>query len=692
MAVTTGYVQRSTVNASVYCVWVGPVPTSTELLLLSFSSSDTPADATAKRTIASVLAEAEGGGRHVAVGHPDESAAITDCAITAPDLEEQPVNVDAIEVTQSVQDLSQSVALIAGKRTVVRVYVSKHSGPPRTVGGEISVRQGPSDPPLVVPSLNSTTLYPAQAGDVTLQRTDENRSLNFVLDPGQTAEGPLAISLSRLIRNNGTELPFATTRQSVVYFHRSPPLRLRVVGIRYQYSDPADAPPVTILPANIDYGHVLSWLQRAYPVAQVVSSQVLVNAPGGPVFSPDDKFDSDDINAHVAAIRALDLDGGIDARTLYYGIVSDAGFFMRGKVGGPFVSCGPTGPGDWGWDFDGSYGDWYAGHEIGHSLGRPHVGACGESGFDDRYPFPSGQLSATDDGFTGFDVGDPVAGLPTRALSGTLWHDVMTYCDYQWTSVYTYREIRRRLMSVDDMPAHAPGAPVPASESAGAGRPDRRYPERQIVQAARPGVDHERDGEASTATVSVVATVNLTQRSGAIRYVNPMQSLAPAPGEPEGHVTLVVRRADGGEVARHGVPVTLDPERGPDEDQVGLVDAVIPVPGAAAAIELVVHDTVADVFRPGAMPSVRGIRHRASSARRIGLDLELDEPFAEGASFAAQISTDAGRTWETIAVGLREPHVELDCAHVPAGSEVRVRIVASNGLASSRVMGDTVRL
>ena len=30
----------------------------------------------------------------------------------------------------------------------------------------------------------------------------------------------------------------------------------------------------------------------------------------------------------------------------------------------------PTGSGAGGWDTDGSYGDWYGGHELAHSFGR----------------------------------------------------------------------------------------------------------------------------------------------------------------------------------------------------------------------------------------------------------------------------------------------------------------------------------
>ncbi|BDC46029.1 hypothetical protein PTKU15_93260 [Paraburkholderia terrae] len=161
------------------------------------------------------------------------------------------------------------------------------------------------------------------------------------------------------------------------------------------------------------------------------------------------------MNAQIAAIRAMDMAGGEDSRTHYYGLVSDGGFFMRGCAAGipstpapDTVASGPTGPGSWGWDFDGSYGDWYGGHELGHTFGRLHPGFCGESQDDlNNYPYDNGQLGGSDSSYAGFDVGDPANGLPMVALQGVQWHDVMTYCNFQWLSAYTYQAIRLRLLA-----------------------------------------------------------------------------------------------------------------------------------------------------------------------------------------------------------------------------------------------------
>lgn len=692
MATTTGFVQRSDLSGPITCVWVGATPASTEGLFVNINQSDSPATRVTKLTLTGVLFQAQVTGRLVELTHGSNSGEITSCRLPGAEPGATPYQLDAIEVTQSIQDLALSVPLLAGKRTVVRVYLSKHSGPAQTVTAELSLRQHPLNPPIIVSSLNSVTLHPADAGNITLQRIDENRSLNFVLDPAQTAEGPLTIELADVLDQNGNPVSVGVRDKRTVFFHRTPPLRLRIVGIRYQYQPTPTSQTTTHIPQNIDYAWVLSWLHRAYPVAQVVSSQILVDAPGGPVFTPDDEFGCGTINAHIAAIRALDVDSGMDARTLYYGLVHNGGFFMRGCVGSDWVSCGPTGAfsNSWPWDTDGSWGDWYAGHEIGHSLGRIHPGFCNQSGTDPSYPFPGGQLSNSDDGFCGFDVGDPLAPLAMDALPGTLWHDVMTYCDRQWVSAYTSRGLRLRLLDVDAMPAAAGGAgPMGAGPGRGGGRPNEPFPRRRPAATVR----EEPTAPVGGKLVSVVASVNLTRGRGAIRYVNPVDNLRPTPEDAASVVALVVRGSGGPELRRYSLAVTVDPERSPGEDVRALLDAVIPVPAEAATIELVVGGEVTDTYGAPAPPAVRGLQMVSGAPGALSMRVDLERPLSETqSSYAVQISRDGGATWETIAVGLRDPVFEVDRSAFRPGSEISVRILATGGFSRSVVATETVRI
>ena len=97
---------------------------------------------------------------------------------------------------------------------------------------------------------------------------------------------------------------------------------------------------------------------------------------------------ADLINPHCATVDAflsvqkvwdLVFNTSISAASHYYAMVADNAGFMRGCAVG-VVASGPTGTSDWGWDFDGTYGDWYGGHELGHTYGRGHANFCRRRG------------------------------------------------------------------------------------------------------------------------------------------------------------------------------------------------------------------------------------------------------------------------------------------------------------------------
>jgi hypothetical protein len=419
----------------------------------------------------------------------------------------------------------------------------------------------------------------------------------------------------------------------------------------------------------------------------VIASQATVAATAAVPFT---RFS---INAQLAAIRTADVSAGTDNRTHYYGLVSDGGFFMRGGAAGiptspdpSVVACGPTGPGNWGWDFDGSYGDWYGGHELGHTFGRLHPGFCGETVDDiNNYPFANGQLSTNDAGFGGFDVGDPGNGLPTAALPGSQWRDVMTYCNNQWMSPYTYEGIRLRLLAEDALPASA-GA-VPSGTGSG-GRPDARYPDRARFDVAVAAV-----GATPTepTPVSVVAQVNLMRRTGEINYVNPAPNLA-AEGVEPGPVVLRVTTADGTPLGEYAARVHIDSELDADEDQLGLVNTVVMAEPGAAVIELLIEGNVVDRFRAGGVPPVaRAVKMAPSGPSELSLSVELEEPAREGHTFLVQVSTDAGQTWRTVAIGLSEPSASVDRSQFEPGQEVLVRVTATNGFTSSLITSESFR-
>ena len=291
------------------------------------------------------------------------------------------MHVDALEVTQAIQDLNNSVDLVAGKKTYVRMHVSapvnvthvlchthrparvRHAGPgsePRQPGQ----RHHRSHQPRSRTNQRQLLVRAALRLDGSRQ-PDAHRPR---LDPNNAKND--------LVQGNNT-------RSVTVNFQSTPPLRLRLVDVQYTSGGH------TYLAANSHLDALESWLRRAYPISSLqVTRQTLIYPTSG-------LPDVDTLHGWLALAKLLRIIfSGEDARVVYYGMVDDGGGFMRGKAAGipGTIAAGPTGTDTWGWDFDGSYGDWYGGHEIGHTRGRYHAEFCGATG-GAPYPYPNGRIS-----------------------------------------------------------------------------------------------------------------------------------------------------------------------------------------------------------------------------------------------------------------------------------------------------------
>lgn len=362
------------------------------------------------------------------------------------------ISVQGAEVFQVVQDLSNKVPLIAGKSTIVRVYLDSPGLTGKTrVTGEIAWRKGPGSAESYLSATNSIVLDPAAPKNVKVRRLDVDHSLQFLLPASATAKGKLLLRLKRVSILGGADITLQGTAKWQVSFKGSPPLRVRVIGFRYK-----NPPDGTRAPDAIHFTYLKSFLTRAYPIAEIQWSQAVVDADFEPPFDGNTVLMA---NAQLAAIRSREVSTGVHPLTHYYGLVDDAGGqnFMRGRAFDvpseprpDTVASGPAGtPGGFAGDHDLSYADWYGAHEIGHTFGRFHPGfpAGQQDASDAAFPFKNGQLSDSDDRYVGFDFGDTALGFEMKVLPGQQWHDIMTYSDNQWMCQYTYEAILARLVA-----------------------------------------------------------------------------------------------------------------------------------------------------------------------------------------------------------------------------------------------------
>src|SRR5438094_964977 len=337
------------------------------------------------------------------------------------------LRVAAIEVTQAIQRSNNTVRLVQGKRTIVRVFVD--SG----LRSGINVGAGPNCWPDVTGSLTvtdgttgvtvGTVSTPLNTGGTivareaaTMNREDSEHSLNFELP--LNVLNHLVLDISAAVR--ATTLPGTTTGASAtqslraIFQRRSPQPLLPVL---MELSNPAIAAPA---PTMADFTNaVLTGALPRYPVAE----------DGFVVRPPFFWVTGNDLRIHDPAAH-------YGWHTLLNQLATTA-LLSSNPVDG--IRCALVPDGNWGWAGVGTPHVWGSrvpaflavrsdvtvfAHEMGHAFGAGHSNCNGTEGGYDRRDLP-GRID---------DVGINVQAF---SVIPKLTPDLMSYCrdDTQWPSV-----------------------------------------------------------------------------------------------------------------------------------------------------------------------------------------------------------------------------------------------------------------
>lgn len=339
-----------------------------------------------------------------------------------------------MEITQAIQffrsashldgpniQADNSIPLVGGKDTGVRVYVDHdaNSGLPAigTLSGELEVRTASGATAILLRPL--APIVPRRESQI--HRGNATDTLNFMI-PGAWCRDQLELRCR--VFDAALPVQRSPLYSKTIRFRDVTPLRVYGVGVHYTGQGLNLAAP-----SDTDMINTLGFTRRTYPTGDVLLSG----------FSEID-FDVD-MNANIAngcghgfgelLDRLRDMRG--DSDDLYYGLLpagintGSVGGCGGGGVGAGFVNAGPT-----------------AAHEAGHALGRAHAPCVSATvcdnpaNEDDGYPdydtYPSDSI-----GEFGFD--------PTRNQvfdpAGT--SDFMSYSPNVWVSPYTYRALMARL-------------------------------------------------------------------------------------------------------------------------------------------------------------------------------------------------------------------------------------------------------
>ncbi len=545
-----------------------------------------------------------------------------------PDME-----IDAIEVTQAIQDLNNSVELVAGKPTYVRVHVSSPANQ-ADVYATLSGKRGWS---FLTPILSPGN----PGGDITVLTSPDRGQINdsfwFQLPSSWTTAGNLTLT-ARLDPNGAKFDPDSSDNidSVTVNFLQTPPLRLRLFNVQYT------ANSSTYLAGNSHLNSLESWLRRAYPINSLqVTRQTFVYPTSG-------LPNVDTLHSWLALAKLLRIIfNSEDGRTVYYGVVDDGGGFMRGKAAGipGTIAAGPSGAGNWGWDFDGSYNDWYGGHEIGHTRFRYHAEYCGAGG-GVAYPYANGRISPALSGNTaiyGFDI-------TTRAIYDPNWKDVMTYCSNQWVSDYTYEGIRDYLAGI-------------GLQTSGV----------QTVTA--------------NDFLIVVGMADLDGNTASLESVYQITQEATVPLPVPGDWTIALVDAGENDLATYDFTPNELTESEESPGRPAVISEVVPWEVGTVKVEIRYLGSVVESRSASANPPSVNITAPGNAVTLTAGEFNVtwtgSDPDGDSLTYSVLYSNDGGSTWEALATELDVTELTLDTDNLPGGSGM-VRIVASDGLLSGQ--------
>jgi hypothetical protein len=336
-----------------------------------------------------------------------------------------------IEMTQSVQTLTNNVPLVAQRHALVRVYAQTVEGtsPPNVVVTLEGIRNGVS---LGLLTANPRPI-PANPSQADLAST-----VNFVLPPAWRTGAVTLIARIEISDAN----PGNNVRQHVATFNNVPQLRVFIVPINYTHQG-SNAPG--FYPAqSVDY--ISNWIQRAFPVHNV---QITMRDPYN--FTGNLQTENGWRDLLWAMTFLKQADGYSEHSPIfYYGFVpinnGSTQWFTSGIAGIGWVSPSNQAHRE-------SVGlnlgqndntGILAAHEFGHNMTRKHAPCGNPADVDPNYPYTGASI-----GQFGYDIG--VNALRNPAT----YKDVMSYCSPEWVSDYTYNGLYNDQMLKGNWPDQA---------------------------------------------------------------------------------------------------------------------------------------------------------------------------------------------------------------------------------------------
>lgn len=581
-----------------------------------------------------------------------------------------PLHVEAIEVNQVIQDWDNSVPLVQGRPTLVRVFLETPGSDPVRTNGRLHVYSDGvelSGSPLT--SLNPSTGVLVDVNAVE-DRSTMDDSLNFALPIGWTFDDSLelAIELPGGVTCDADMTGGSAQCSETVGFGEGFASNVEYRGISFEEDGELVEP-------------TFSDLQEQHE--RFIAQTPTVGWEAGFTTLTVDERPSDlgGMNETLQAAKEL-ADAPKEQR--WYGVIR--GFDIGGTEGG--LSSGGVASGfdaNREGELDGGHARNRVVHELGHSYGLHHSVNAAENGwtkilwlFDDMKKGWCGEVA--DDAAQDYPDWTSMGGSTVAALGpigdprSEIWGIDPRYRDSDVDLFLSAPQTNTSLMSYcvsDDQ----------AGQSRWIGESDYL----QLLTDDRAPMSGDLDAGTGDTIRGVIAADGQSAEFKPALTVD----FAPAADDPAGTHAVVLRDAAGGELWRtRFTPMTShgEPEIGGDvAASPSIFNVVVPRGLAGAALVEVVsaEATLVSGIVSANAPEVTVSTPAAGTADRVTLTWSSSDADQDAVRHTVLYSADDGGTWNPIGMDLSGTSMSVARWSLPGSSTARIRVIASDGLRSA---------
>jgi hypothetical protein len=539
-----------------------------------------------------------------------------------------------LEITQGVQQPGNPVILIASRPTFARYTLTSEITPDGVNAYLHGSQDGSRLPGSPLSAINNPRTIEASAN-----RSDLNDTFNFEL-PASWTTGTVELWGSA---SNGTDFEIIEG-PITVSFSDNNPLPIMVVPIAYTCNSGGSGTTTPTSP----FDYLVDYTFKIYPVPSVDLSEHVPVAYSGkcaggkpdPTYTPGPPYDDSDWERLLILTTSIWQSEG-SPNQYYYGLVEST--CSGGCISGLGWTSLKAAVG-----FNG-IGSMHNGasqthaHEVGHNHGRLHAPGCAVSGADSSYPY----LDGSGRGVIG-DIDNPNFGFDFATMDINVYssfYDTMGYCAPYWISDYTYEALYAR----------------------------------EIAQAATmPDIMSDQH-------VSLLVS-GWPKEDGSVQIQPVFLLNIPAVPSGSGAYTLELLDREGTLLSAHPFEITtafVDHYGDIPGSEVHGFNLTIPyIPGIEQIYVLKDGEVLGELH---SNPAQTQIALERSYARIEDGKLRATWTAATRASYLVRLSLDDGITWQTVAVNLRKPMLQLPML-VTEPEAVRLEVLASDGIHTDRIV------